>query len=113
MPALKWRKVHISHHTYESAGVFDVDNNGVLDIVSGAWWYEGPDFKKRHYIGDVRAVQEYYDDFSTIPVDVNGDGNMDFITGGWWGETIRWRENPGDPDKEWPEHVWQKYQALK
>jgi hypothetical protein len=30
---------------------------------------------------------------------------MDFITGGWWGGTLRWRENPGDPAKPWPEHV--------
>ena len=39
-------------------------------------------------------------------MDVNGDGRMDFITGGWWGNTLRWRENPGDPSaKEWPEHI--------
>jgi hypothetical protein len=30
---------------------------------------------------------------------------MDFINGGWWGNTIRWRENPGKPGEEWPEHV--------
>ncbi len=102
---LKFRKVLVADERYESAGVFDVNNDGVLDIVSGAWWYEGPDFKKRHRIGPVAANDEYYDDFSTIPMDVNGDGKMDFITGGWWGNTLRWRENPGDPDKEWPEHV--------
>jgi hypothetical protein len=38
-------------------------------------------------------------------MDVNGDGHTDFITGGWWGNTLRWRENPGDPAKEWPEHI--------
>jgi len=37
-------------------------------------------------------------------MDVNGDGRMDFITGGWFGDALRWRENPGDPDAEWPEH---------
>lgn len=102
---LKFRKVLIADERYESAGVFDVDNDGVLDIVSGAWWYQGPDFKRRHKIGDVRAEGDYYDDFSTIALDVNGDGYLDFITGGWWGNTLRWRENPGDPDREWPEHV--------
>jgi hypothetical protein len=102
---LKWRKVLIADERYESAGVFDVNNDGVLDIVSGAHWYEGPDFKKRHPVGDVKACGEYYDDFSTIPLDVNGDGYLDFITGGWWGNTIRWRENPKDPNKPWPEHV--------
>lgn len=102
---LHFRKVLVADERYESAAVFDVDNNGVLDIVSGAWWYEGPDFKKRHPVGPVAAYDEYYDDFSTIPVDVNGNGRLDFITGGWWGNTLRWRENPGDPEQEWPEHV--------
>lgn len=102
---LKFRKQLIADERYESAGVFDVNNDGVLDIVSGAYWYEGPDFKLKHKIGDVQAAGEYFDDFSTIPIDVNGDGRVDFVTGGWWGNTIRWRENPGDPDKEWPEHV--------
>jgi len=102
---LKWRKMLIADERYESAGVFDVDGDGVLDIVSGAYWYQGPDFKKAHPVGPVRAEGEYFDDFSTIPLDVNGDGRLDFITGGWWGNTLRWRENPGDPKKEWPEHV--------
>lgn len=102
---LKWKKQWISDETFESAGVFDVDNDGVLDIVSGGFWYKGPDFKKKCPVGKVKAEGEYYDDFSTIPMDVNGDGRMDFVTGGWWGNTVRWRENPGDPKKEWLEHV--------
>ena len=103
--SLRFRKMLIADERYESAGVFDVDNDGVPDIVSGAWWYEGPDFKKRHKVGDLAPQGEYFDDFSTIPLDVNGDGRLDYITGGWWGKTLKWRENPGDPDKEWPEHV--------
>jgi hypothetical protein len=102
---LRFRKVLIADERYESAGVFDANNDGVLDIVSGAYWYEGPDFRKVHPVGPVMADGEYFDDFSTIPLDVNGDGHMDFVTGGWWGNTLRWRENPHDPDKEWPEHV--------
>ena len=102
---LKFRKVLIADERYESAGVMDVNNDGVPDIVSGAFWYEGPDFRKQHRIGEVQASGEYFDDFSTIAMDVNGDGLVDFITGGWWGNTLRWRENPGDPGKEWPEHI--------
>jgi hypothetical protein len=102
---VKFTKVLIADERYESAGVFDVDGDGVLDIVSGAWWYEGPSFKQRHRIGEVAAHGDYFDDFSTIPLDVNGDGRLDFVTGGWWGNSIRWRENPGSPDAEWPEHI--------
>ena len=103
---LKWKKVWIADETFESAGVFDVNNDGVLDIVSGAFWYQGPDFRRKHSIGEVKMYNEYFDDFSTIALDVNGDGYLDFITGGWWGNTLRWRENPkGDPKKQWPEHI--------
>jgi hypothetical protein len=102
---LRFRKVLIADERYESAGVFDVNNDGILDIVSGGFWYEGPDFKKTNPIGEVEAIGEYFDDFSTVPIDVNGDGNIDFITGGWWGNTIRWKENPGKTGKEWPTHV--------
>ncbi len=103
---VKWRKVWISDEAFESAEVIDVNNDGVPDIVSGAFWYEGPDFRRKHEIGEVKKYGEYYDDFSTIPLDVNGDGFTDFITGGWWGGTLRWRENPhGDPTRKWAEHV--------
>lgn len=102
---LKFRKIVVSEETYETAGLLDVNGDGVLDIVSGAYWYEGPDFKIRHRIGDVMAEGEYFDDFSTIPMDVNGDGRMDFVTGGWFGCNLRWHENPGGPDQEWAEHI--------
>jgi hypothetical protein len=103
--SIKWRKHIIAHERYESAGVFDLNGDGKLEIVSGAFWYEKPDIRTQHEIGPVAAIGEYYDDFSTIPMDVNGDGRLDYITGGWWGNTLRWRENPGDPKQHWPEHV--------
>jgi len=103
--SLHFRKVFLTDERYESAGVFDVNGDGIPDIVSGAFWYEGPDFKKRHKIGGVKAYEEYYDDFSTIALDINGDGRLDFITGGWWGGTLRWRENTGEAGKDWPEHI--------
>ena len=102
---IKWRKQLIALERYESAGVFDVTGDGKPNIVSGAYWYETPDIRTQHTVGEVQAYGEYYDDFSTIPMDVNGNGRLGFVTGGWWGDTLRWRENPGDPTKSWPEHV--------
>lgn len=105
MPALRFQKIHISDERYETAAAFDVNNDGILDIVSGAYWYPGPRFDRKCKIGDVVAQGEYFDDFSTIPMDVNGDGYMDFVTGGWFGQALQWRENPkGDPKKPWPLH---------
>jgi hypothetical protein len=102
---VKFRKQVVSSEGYETAAVFDVDHDGNNDIVSGAYWYPGPTFKERVNIGTVRKEGEFYDDFSTIPIDVNGDGYLDFVTGGWWGNTVRWRENPKGKKVEWPEHV--------
>ncbi len=102
---LKFRKQLIADERYESAGVFDVDNDGVPDIVSGAYWYKGPDFKQAFKVGHVQAEGEYFDDFSTLPIDANGDGYIDFVTGGWWGNTLRWRENPGPAGGEWKTHI--------
>jgi hypothetical protein len=102
---LKWKKVWIADETYESAGVFDVNNDGVPDFVSGGFWYEGPDFKKKRPVAEIKKYGEYYDDFSTIALDVNGNGRLDVITGGWWGNNLRWYENPGDPKKPWAEHI--------
>ena len=102
---VKFRRTLIATERYESAGVFDVDGNGILDAVSGDYWYEGTDLRRRHAIGTVQAVGEYFDDFSTVPMDVNGNGRIDFVTGGWWGKALRWRENPGTAGAEWPEHL--------
>lgn len=100
---IEWEKIKIDGGAYESAGVFDVNNDGQLDIVCGAYWYEAPKWTK-HKVCDVRKEEEYYDDFSTIPIDVNGDGYLDFVTGGWWGQTLVWRENPKGRPVEWKTH---------
>ncbi len=99
----KFRQQLIAAESAESVGVFDVNNDGQLDIVSGSYWYEGAGFLKRHFIGQVVRISEYFDDFSTIPLDVNGDGKIDFITGGWFGKKLQWLENPGN-EEEWVTH---------
>ncbi|GAA4308947.1 VCBS repeat-containing protein [Compostibacter hankyongensis] len=104
MPPLRFTKRVIASESFESVAVFDVNGDGKPDIVSGAFWYEGPDFIERHVIGTVKRYGEYSDDFSTIPLDVNGDGRMDFITGSWFSNNLSWRENPGK-DEEWKQHV--------
>jgi hypothetical protein len=101
---LKFEKTRIGDVTYEAASAFDVNKDGILDIVSGEYWFEGPDFKTKHKICSVKAVGDYFDDFSDYPMDVNGDGYLDIITGGWFDETLRWRENPKGSAEEWKVH---------
>ncbi|MDX1934885.1 MAG: VCBS repeat-containing protein [Capsulimonadales bacterium] len=102
---IRWTRRVIAAENFESVAVFDVNRDGIPDIVSGGFWYEGPNFTRKHRLGDVARAGEYYDDFSTIPLDINGDGYPDFVTGGWWGNTLRWRENPGPNGGDWTEHV--------
>jgi len=98
---LYFKKQVVAHESFESVGVFDVNNDRQPDIVSGAFWYEAPEFVRRHYIGEPSRFGEYYNDFSTIPMDVDGDGWMDFITGGWMDTAIYWRRNPGNKTDRW------------
>ena len=103
---VQFRKQMIAAESFESVGVFDVNNDGNLDIVSGDFWYEGPEFIKRHFIGHLNRSGDgqYWDDFATIPLDVNGDGKMDYISGDWFSKSIWWRENPGN-DEQWKLHI--------
>jgi hypothetical protein len=91
----------------EAASVFDVNNDGILDIVSGEYWYEGPDFIKKHKICDIPVESEYTADFCDYGMDVNGDGRKDIITGFWFTESLEWRENPGN-NGLWKTHLIDK-----
>jgi hypothetical protein len=102
---LQFERVKISDNTYESASVFDVNKDGVLDIASGGFWYPGPDFKEARKIADIEYVNTYYDSFSDFPMDVNGNGWTDIVTGGYFGMNLRWHENPGEKGGPWTVHV--------
>ena len=87
----------------EACSVFDVNGDGVLDIVCGQYWYQGPDFKTKYKICDINYEHGYIWDFSDYPMDVNGNGRLDIITASWWSNGVYWRENPGN-NGEWATH---------
>ncbi|MGI8907280.1 MAG: FG-GAP-like repeat-containing protein [Candidatus Sumerlaeaceae bacterium] len=101
---LRFQRQKLSEASFEAASAFDVNNDGTTDVVSGGFWYPGPDFQRAHKICYVKPSGEYYDDFSDYPIDVNGDGYKDVITGGFFGGPLRWRENPKGQSTEWTEH---------
>ncbi|HKI18465.1 MAG TPA: VCBS repeat-containing protein [Isosphaeraceae bacterium] len=100
----KWKQHTINGQSeFEAAGVFDVDNDGKLDIVAGGSWYQAPNWKP-YPVRDVARVGTYFNDFSTLPLDVNGDGNTDFIACSYFGRNVGWVENPGKPGAPWTYH---------
>lgn len=103
-PVVQFTKQQIASESYESVGVFDVNGDDYPDIVSGEYWYEGPNFLNRHFIHELERRSEYWDDFTTIAMDVNGNGRTDIIAGGWFNETLSWLENPGD-NSGWEKHT--------
>ncbi len=44
--SIRFRKHLIALERYESAGVFDVNGDGKPEIVSGAYWYETPGYRR-------------------------------------------------------------------
>ena len=50
---LRFRQQLIAAESAESVGVFDVNGDHILDIVSGSYWYQGPLFLKRNLISQV------------------------------------------------------------
>jgi hypothetical protein len=103
--ALQFVKKRIDQVAYEACSVADVNNDGQLDIISGEYWYEGPDFATKHKICELPQSNEYHDDFCDYPMDVDGDGYVDIITGGWYCESLLWRKNPGASSGEWETFV--------
>lgn len=98
---LQFERVAVSDTTFEAAAVFDVDNDGHLDIVSGENWFPGPDFTEPVKITEVMPEGDYFDDFADFPMDVDGDGFLDIISGAWFGQKLTWRENPDGQRTQW------------
>ncbi|HSU65738.1 MAG TPA: hypothetical protein VLJ39_02600, partial [Tepidisphaeraceae bacterium] len=49
--AIKWKKIVLTDKFYgEGANLGDFNHDGKIDVVSGPYWYEGPDFspEKKH-----------------------------------------------------------------
>ena len=92
----------------EGANFGDLNRDGVMDVVYGPFWFEGPSYKTRHEIYEPKPQNRegYSDHFFHWVYDFNGDGWNDVFVVGFPGTPAFVYENPGrdGQDKHWPKH---------
>jgi putative heme-binding domain-containing protein len=91
----------------EGATFADLDGDGHQDIVSGPFWYTGPDFRQRHaYTAPgLFAIAGYSDHFFTFVADFNNDNRPDILAIPIPGSPAHWFQNPGDGSGKWMKHL--------
>ena len=90
----------------EGADFADINGDGHHDVVSGPFWYEGPNFQLRHryMAGERLSIKGYSKHFFSFAHDFNNDQRPDILVIGMPGEAAQWFENPGTTDRLWAEH---------
>jgi hypothetical protein len=123
-----FKKIQLSDQFWsEGATAGDLNNDGVKDIISGPYWWEGPAFTKRHeyypaaatfqlklgpfttvtvpgFEGTLGVENKYSDNFFAWTLDFNKDGWNDILIIGFPGTDTSWFENPKGADAAWTRH---------
>jgi hypothetical protein len=90
----------------EGLAAGDIDGDGVMDLVAGAFWFKGPGFTevKKYRPGTSMPIIGYMEDsFLSWVDDLNGDGRNDILMASHPGRFLTLYLNPGD-DGDWPAH---------
>jgi putative membrane-bound dehydrogenase-like protein len=103
-----FQRIQLSDQFFcEGAGYGDLNRDGVMDVVSGPYWYAGPKFTERHdyYPAEPYDIAVYSKNFLAFTHDINGDDWPDIVIIGYPGEETWWFQNPQGKAGHWPRHV--------
>lgn len=106
---------HVLTTSFYSEGVAigDVNQDGQLDVISGAFWYEAPDWTPHEIMApkEFDKSKTYSNSFLNFAMDVNQDGWIDLIRVDWPGQSVVWHENPQNQSGHWKEHLIHDHQG--
>jgi hypothetical protein len=124
-----WQKIQLGNQFWsEGANVGDFNRDGKMDVVSGPYWWAGPDFKKRSeyypatqtfklkksdgteetipgFEGALGKNNTYSENFFAFAHDLNGDRWDDILILGFPGKESFWYENPKGGSGHWRRHT--------
>jgi hypothetical protein len=107
-PQATFTSHHLGTDHAEGISTIDMNGDGYLDLLSGAYWYEDPGPQggewKQHQFRSVGTLGEFVSDCGEWAIDVNHDGAPDVVTTGWMTNGLFWYENPKKPDTMWERH---------
>ena len=112
---IRWTTRQLDPDFYgEGASAGDIDGDGHVDIVSGPYWYAGPDFETRYPIYPPKPFDPhgYSDHFFSFVADINGNGRRDVLVIGFPGAEAFWYENPGADSVRAVSASWKRHLAL-
>lgn len=102
-----FHKKQLSDKFYsEGAHYGDFNHDGKMDIVSGPYWYAGPEFTERHEYYPAKPYEKlgYSENFFAFTHDFNADGWTDILIVGFPAKEAVLYLNPQGKEGHWQRH---------